>query len=44
MSKEVMSPDYKYKASILRYKNLWPQSDIADVKRFDVKEVDSVDG
>ncbi|HCT4438374.1 TPA: hypothetical protein OTX98_003349 [Klebsiella aerogenes] len=44
MSKEEMTPAEKYRASRKRYKNRWIQSDIANARRFDEKEVASVDG
>lgn len=44
MSKEEMTPTEKYKASRRRYKNRWLQSDIANLSRFNEKEVESVDG
>ncbi|HBY8225918.1 TPA: hypothetical protein ACH27V_002442 [Klebsiella quasipneumoniae subsp. similipneumoniae] len=44
MSKEAITPSEKYKASRKRYKKIWLQLDIANAKRFEEKEVLSVDG
>lgn len=44
MSKEEMTPSEKYKASRKRYKKIWLQLDVANARRFDEKEVLSVDG
>lgn len=44
MSNEEMTPAEKYKASMKRHKKFWRKSQIANAKRFDVGEVESVDG
>lgn len=44
MSNKEMTPAEKYKASRKRYKKIWLKLDIANAKRFDEKEVLSVDG
>ncbi|HHT0320958.1 hypothetical protein FOT81_25255 [Raoultella planticola] len=43
-NEELTTPNEKYKTSRKRYKKLWLKSDIANAKRFDEKEVVSVDG
>ncbi|MGG7704399.1 hypothetical protein PGO08_22510 [Klebsiella aerogenes] len=44
MSKEEMTPSEKYKASRKRYKKILLQLEVANARRFDEKEVNSVDG
>ncbi|MFS9563565.1 hypothetical protein [Enterobacter hormaechei] len=43
MSNEEMTPAEKYKASMKRHKKFWRKSQIANAKRFDAGEVESVE-